>query len=153
MRAILTMTSMLALLAVGCAPPQPDPPVNPGICGDHEFDEIELGLKITSELGNFEFELMKMLPLEPGEGFNNWDLSVVDLREAGDGVRDDLVLSFQPYMPDHDHGPAATTGTFEDGLYLTGNMDFFMPGYWQVTVDIDDGTESPDTLFYDLCIE
>ncbi|MEM9489707.1 MAG: hypothetical protein AAGC55_11210, partial [Myxococcota bacterium] len=61
------------------------------------------------------------------------------------------------WMPDHGHGtntPAAITEMADgDGEYMVTPIDLWMPGYWELTISIDDGAGLADEVVFSTCIE
>jgi hypothetical protein len=85
-------------------------------------------------------------------GLGDW---VVNVTEATGGAPADVVMTAErPFMPRHGHGatttPPVTPGSA--GMFTVTKMDFFMPGYWQVVLDLQPPGGTADTLTYAVCI-
>jgi len=75
----------------------------------------------------------------PLNTIHSWTLTVTDKKgEAIDGA--EIILSAD--MPEHLHGmttrPVITAGT-SPGHYKVEGMNFHMPGWWEITLDISKG--------------
>jgi hypothetical protein len=58
-------------------------------------------------------------------------------------------MSVTPFMPDHDHGSGKTvkiTPLTEPGQYQLEPVNMWMPGLWEVTVEVD-GANSDRAVF------
>lgn len=123
---------------------------NHGNDGDVDVDAYTAGMTKTSSGG-----LKVSLTAEPGPpdvGDNTWTLRVVD---ADDAPVDGATVTLTPFMPAHGHGtnPADYSGTFtEDGTYVVGPFDLFMPGAWETTVSVDAG-DGAETVKFAFALE
>ena len=87
----------------------------------------------------------------PLNGVHSWRLSLQD--KQGQPVTDaniDLTVD----MPEHLHGMTTVPlvqETETPGLYLVRGMNFHMPGYWEVTLDIS-GAGSRHLLRFNLIV-
>jgi len=62
-------------------------------------------------------------------------------------------LTITPWMPDHQHGAGAYTPKVQEmtnGQYDVQEINTWMPGYWEVTVDATVGTVH-DSAVYKFC--
>ena len=75
--------------------------------------------------------------------------------DSGGAPVDGATLEVTPFMPDHGHGTsinAVVTPSGSNGEYDVTPVNMWMPGYWEVTVDIDDqGTA--DSAVFKVCID
>ncbi|WP_164658080.1 FixH family protein [Tropicibacter sp. Alg240-R139] len=74
----------------------------------------------------------------PLNGVHSWRLSLQD-KQGQPVTGADIVLTAD--MPEHLHGMTTTPqvqDTQTPGLYLVRGMNFHMPGYWEVTLDISE---------------
>lgn len=120
--------------------------------GTSGADVYTAGMEKPGEQGRFRVQLVEAQPGPPDRGDNVWTLAVND--EAGMPVSD-AVVELHPYMPQHGHGttpPDYTAAAQGDGTYVAGPFDLFMPGLWEVTVDItgSDGTEDRAVFAFDI---
>ncbi len=148
---------MMALRAIsvllGCGDDESDPDANSTICAtETRADTYEAGLEKVGK-GGLKTKLLAAEPAPPAKGDNSWTLQVLDAASAPlDGVSIDV----KPFMPDHGH-PAPITPTVKaqgsDGSYLIESINLAMPGLWEVTLDLDDGAGTTDSVVYAFCIE
>lgn len=100
----------------------------------------------------FEMRLVESQPAPPAKGDNIWTVQLLD--DTGAAV-DGATLSAVPFMPDHGHGTpitAETTPMGADGMYEIAPINLWMPGIWDVTVDID-ASGTTDQVVYTFCID
>lgn len=114
-----------------------------------EVDTYADGMNKTGEAG-LTFTLVSADPAPPDVGENTWTVRVTD--GAGAAV-DGASVTVTPFMPAHDHGtsPAEYSGAFiEDGTYVVGPFNLFMPGTWELTVAVE-GDGGDEVVFaFDL---
>jgi len=86
----------------------------------------------------------------PRVGDNDWRLTVKD---AGGNPLTNATLALSAFMPDHGHGFAKVPVVTElgGGDYDANPVNFNMPGYWEVTVDVRKGPLDEKVVFK-LCI-
>ena len=99
----------------------------------------------------YKVKLMTSTPAPPSKGNNTWALQLLD---SGDTPIDGATLDVTPFMPDHGHGTpigTAVTPGGSNGEYSAEPVNLWMPGYWEVTVDIDDGGTT-DSVVFKTCI-
>lgn len=87
----------------------------------------------------------------PLNGVHSWRLSLQD-KHGQPVVGVDIDLSAD--MPEHLHGMTTkpvVQETDRPGLYLIRGMNFHMPGYWEVTLDIS-GANSRYLLRFNLIV-
>lgn len=92
-------------------------------------------------------------PAPPDVGINAWTLEVTDA--AGAPLADGSVL-LTPFMPLHGHGttPEDFSATSNgDGTWAGLEMDLFMPGLWEITVDATDASMATDSVVFRFCLE
>lgn len=112
-------------------------------------DDYALGLAKTGERWTVTF--VEALPAPPTRGDNTWTMRVTDA--AGAPVPG-LELSVSPFMPDHMHGTTVETVVMEigDGKYALDPVNLFMPGLWEVTLEL--GSESSeDEVTFAFCVD
>jgi hypothetical protein len=92
------------------------------------------------------------VPAPPTKGDNTWTLTVSDLSDV---PLDGLTIDSTPFMPDHGHGTplqeTVTAGT-APGEYVMAPVNLWMPGYWEVSIDLS-GTGVDDQVIYKVCID
>lgn len=112
------------------------------------------GMSIDSTDSVWTLTLVDASPAPPDKGKNYW---LVELEATGDTTPvDGATMSVQEFMPDHGHGstpPLPTvTPTGDPGQYTIDDIDLWMPGYWEVRVDVDKDS-STDRVVFPFCIE
>lgn len=100
--------------------------------------------------GHLKLAIMDATPAPPGRGNNTWMVAVTD--DAGKPV-DNATLSAKSCMPKHGHcatvKPVITP--MGGGNYQLTPLDLFMPGLWQVTINVA-GTQTDQAVF-SFCVE
>jgi hypothetical protein len=92
----------------------------------------------------------------PAVGFSTFTMTLAD---AHGGVPTGVTMTAEkPYMPFHAHS-AATAPTVTDegaGTFVITNIDFFMLGYFQITVNLriggDGGVTVADSIVLGICV-
>jgi hypothetical protein len=117
-------------------------------------DDYVAGLSRTGD-GTIEVVLVESTPAPPAKGNNTWHLRVLD--SAGTPL-DGLTVQVTPFMPDHGHGTPVTTEVTElaePGEYEVALVNLWMPGLWEVTVEVDDPAQAEvsDSVVFRFCIE
>ena len=100
--------------------------------------------------GKLSVELTSAQPAPPLRGTNTWTVRVRD--EKGDLVSGASV-AVKLLMPDHGHGstvqPSVTPQS--DGSIRIDPLYFFMPGLWQITLEVTAGADT-DTAVFTFCV-
>lgn len=110
------------------------------------------GFELSGDEG-LDLAFQSANPMPPATGDNTWVVSLTDA--GGDpvtGAADDIVVT--PHMPDHGHGTpvAVQVSEEDDGVYQLAPVNTFMPGYWQITFELESDALS-DTLVFGVCVE
>lgn len=146
---------VLSLPVSGCS--KADPATDAGVEEDGGFvltcqndSRVEAwapNLSFASSDGAMKVTLLQSTPAPPAQGLNSWSIKVTD---GSGNPLPNLSLQLVPYMPDHHHGPSVTPEITSngDGTYSITNIDYFMPGVWQNT--LQDGTS--ESAVIDFCI-
>lgn len=146
------LMGVCAAFGVGCADPVED---NSELRCDAETradvyapDMIRMG-----DDGVLRIRLIESIPGPPEKGDNHF---TVELLEAdADVAIPDADMSVTPFMPDHNHGtpiaPVVTTGA-KAGQYEIDRLNLWMPGLWEVRIDID-AQGSTDQVVFSFCVE
>ncbi len=94
--------------------------------------------------------LVDAAPAPPVPGLNVFVLRIEDLE--GNTIHG-AELTVSEYMPQHHHGSPSepVSEQLENGTYEVSGIEFTMPGYWEITIDVATG-ELEDTVRLDLCI-
>jgi len=101
----------------------------------------------------YTVQLMSATPAPPAKGNNSWRIHVADpTQTAADG----LGIDVNPYMPAHGHSTpieAVVTPTGDPGEYTLDPVNLFMPGIWEVTLELSSGGSAVDSVVYTFCID
>ena len=121
-------------------------------CADEDrADTYVAGLEKVGQNG-LKTRLVDSVPAPPAEGNNAWVLQVLD---DSDTPLDNATVTIFPFMPDHGHGTtieAVITPKGSDGEYDIDPVNLRMPGFWEVTIDLEQGGTT-DQVVYKFCIE
>ncbi len=94
-------------------------------------------------------ELLSADPSPPGLQLNTWTFQVLD---AQNNPVTGATVALVPWMPDHGHGPSVNPVVTASGsTYTVNNIDFFMPGVWQLTFNITNGGVKDEAVI-DFCV-
>jgi hypothetical protein len=114
-------------------------------------DDYSLGLTHAGAWAQVEFVAAE--PSPPSRGDNTWTVRV---RDQAATARADLTIGVSPFMPDHGHGSSVRCDVEageEPGTYVLTPVNFFMPGLWQVTLQIDASDEPEDDVMFSFCVD
>ncbi|HET6585249.1 MAG TPA: FixH family protein [Nannocystaceae bacterium] len=114
-------------------------------------DHYALGLRKVGSA--FTVQFVDALPAPPARGDNTWRVMVTD--DGGAGLSD-LALGATPFMPDHGHGTTvATTVTpgAVPGEYVLDPVNLFMPGLWEVTLEMTTPDATTDEVVFRFCVD
>ncbi|HEY0189690.1 MAG TPA: hypothetical protein VGC42_01115 [Kofleriaceae bacterium] len=117
-------------------------------------DTYVAGLEKPGTGGLLDFKLMTADPSPPARFLNNWVVQV-DAMTNGTPM-DGVSMVVTPFMPDHQHGAGAYKVKVApvdgaSGQYSLTDINTWMPGYWEITIDATAGTMH-DTAVYKFCI-
>jgi len=112
------------------------------------------GMSVDSTDGIWSLTLIDASPAPPDKGNNDW---LVELEATGSTTPvDGATMTVQEFMPDHGHGapppPPLVTPTADPGRYTIENINLWMPGYWEVRIDVDSDSTT-DRVIFPFCIE
>lgn len=152
------LTPLVAMACLALAPACSDEghmvePDDNSCDAESRADTIVAGLEKAGE-GAMRVVLVEATPASPAKGDNDWRIQVFD---AADNTLEGLTVGVKPWMPDHGHGanrPAVVTEIEgATGEYMLSPLNLWMPGYWEITIDLDDGDGTVDEVMFPLCIE
>jgi hypothetical protein len=108
------------------------------------------GLTRTSASGAWQAVLVTSEPGPPVKGTNTWTMKVLD---GAGAAHEDVTVTARTFMPDHNHGSTikAHVTPMGAGIYRVTPLYLYMPGLWQVTLDLD-VPGSPDSIMFPICI-
>ena len=117
------------------------------VCGDETRSQTYVeGVTAASE-SDYSVQLMSADPAPPNVNENLWALYITDGSDMG---VEGCTATLTPFMPDHGHGSSATPSWVErsdEAGYYDTDVLFIMPGYWEVTVELDCGGDVSEHLF------
>jgi hypothetical protein len=118
-------------------------------CADEtRDDEFVLGLMKPGESSRYEFKLVSSDPAPPARTDNRFVLELSTMAAPVTPVAG-AELSVIPFMPDHAHGsgdPVVVTPMTEAGRYELYPVNLWMPGLWEVTMQVK-GAQSDRAVF------
>jgi hypothetical protein len=155
MRVSLVLASLLVLGACSSQPPTGNGAgqQQASICdNDPRGMTYAIGLSATSAHGSMKASFVDATPAPPAKNENSWTLKLTDTH--GNPITG-ATLAVAPFMPDHGHGPPALPLWMEmgGGTYVINQIDFFMPGIWQVTFTITPTSGPADSLVFTFCVD
>jgi hypothetical protein len=104
------------------------------------------------ESDDLQLRMLEYSPDPPAVGDNSWLVELSDHEgNTLPGLADAIIVT--PFMPDHGHGTPVAVGVEEgaDGEYRLAPINTFMPGLWQVGVELEGGAFAP--LEFGVCVE
>jgi hypothetical protein len=123
-------------------------------------DTYAVGLQHEGVNTAYVFTMMSAVPAPPARNLNTWVIQIT--WEATGKPVTGASLTVTPFMPDHQHGPGDITPqvmelTTTPGQYQISDINTWMPGYWEITVDAivpgTSGNESvEDSAVFKFCI-
>ncbi len=137
----------------GMDPPDEDPvdEVEVRDCStETRADTYVLGMrKSGASLG---VSIIEATPAPPSRGDNLWRVRV----QGADGTGQAATVEVDPFMPDHNHGSSIRAHVTADevvGEYRIEPVNLFMPGLWEITLDLtlEDGTA--DAVVFRFCVD
>lgn len=145
----LLIAALISQTSCGSDGHDPDEPVD--CASETRADNIVSGLEKTGSRGEVTFRLMGTSPAPPKRPDNNW---VVRLESNG-APAEGAAVAVKLYMPDHEHGtgvkpiigPAGTAGE-----YKLDQLNLWMPGLWEVTIEATPSGGTKDSAVFRVCI-
>jgi hypothetical protein len=160
---IIVMVGLGSLLAVGCGSSSDsvdaDTATTYNCAADTRGEVYTPGMAQAGVGMLYDFKLMTATPPPAivGDGNNEW---VVEIDQMANGVVGDPVsgvaadITVTPYMPDHKHGsPIAVevTAASAPGQYTLNPINLWMPGLWETTITLTQGTTF-DKVVFSFCL-
>jgi len=107
--------------------------------------------------GLLDFTLISADPAPPARNLNTWLLQINSMSSGAVGApASGATMTVTPFMPDHQHGAGAYTVEVtpmpDAGQYQLSNINTWMPGYWEITIDAQVGAVR-DTVVFKFCIQ
>ena len=143
---------LLSVLAACGGDPGVDAPVN---CADETRAEpFVVGVDKAAMGGKMDFKMVTATPAPPARYQNAWTVLVSAMNNNVVGAPlTGAAIQVTPYMPDHMHGNGIPVTVTEGagGMYTFDPLYLGMPGYWEITLDVDTGA-TQDRVVYKICI-
>jgi YtkA-like len=111
-----------------------------------------VGLESKAQDGAVTVRFVDAQPAPPAKGNNIWTVEVLDAHGA---PIDGATIVTTAYMPDHGHYSSikpTSTPTGSPGTYTVTPVNLFMPGIWQVTLQVEPPQGAPDSVVFTFCI-
>ena len=153
------LSSVIVVVASGCGGGDPPPDADEALAcvTSMRGDVYTVGLEKPGIGGLLDFKLMSADPAPPARNLNTW---VIQINSMSSGVVGDpannAVMTVTPFMPDHQHGAGAyrvqVDAMPDAGQYKLSQINTWMPGYWEVTIDAQVSAVS-DRVVYKFCIQ
>lgn len=123
-----------------------------GCADDPRVTPYLVGMEAKSGDGALTVTFMDADPAPPSKGDNVWMLKIEDA--AGAAVND-ATLSTEAFMPDHGHSSTAVPAiTFKgEGAYEIDGLDLFMPGVWEITIDVAPPGGTVQSVLFTFCVQ
>jgi hypothetical protein len=126
-------------------------PIAPG--SDVIVSPFQTNMAALSSNSSVQVVLVESNPSPPPvEVQTTWTIQVND--GSGNPLPNATVAVPLPYMPFHGHytdqQPSVQQGS--NGQWTISNLYFFMPGVWQITVQVTNNSDVEDVLFH-LCLD
>ncbi len=146
---------MVAGCGGGDAPPDADEALACITSG--RGDIYAVGLEHPGVGGLLDFKLMSADPAPPARNLNTWVIQVNSMSGGVVGApATGASMTVTPFMPDHQHGAGAykvqVDAMPDAGQYKLSQINTWMPGYWEITIDVQAGAVH-DTVVYKFCIQ
>jgi hypothetical protein len=155
MRALVRSTVPL-LLVLGCDPaaeedPAADPEPAARDCAiETRADDYALGMRRSGD--RLAVAILDATPAPPSRGDNTWRVRIED--DAG--LPQPATIEVSTFMPDHQHGSsiaAQVEPTEATGEFVISPVNFFMPGLWEVTLDLQQEDGADDAVVFRFCVD
>jgi hypothetical protein len=153
-----SLVGLLAISSLGACGSEPshhhDEPVN--CAAEQNIDDFVLGMQKAGMDGVLGLELVSATPAPPARGDNDWLVRIHTLEDGGafGELVDGADIEVTPFMPAHQHGTGVVTEVLpqsSSGQYLLKPVNLWMPGVWEVTIDVTSDAGS-DTFVLRACI-
>lgn len=152
----------LAVLAAACHGGQTGPDADEARACETSMrgDTFAVGLKHAGMNGLYDFTLVSANPPTPSrQQLGTWVIQIswdANPSQAITGAS----LTVSPFMPDHQHGPGAYTPQVQElpspappGQYQISDINTWMPGYWEITIDAMTPDMVKDTAVFKVCVD
>jgi hypothetical protein len=114
-------------------------------------DTYALGLEKSGASVRLAFR--DALPAPPDRGDNTWTIALLD----ADGTPvEGAQIGVEPFMPDHMHGTSIEAQVMPGeapGEYVIDRLNLFMPGLWDVTLNVALADGATDQVVFSFCVD
>jgi hypothetical protein len=121
-------------------------------------DTFAVGLEHKGVNTVYDFKLMSADPATPSRQERGTWVIQINWEATGAPVTG-ASLTVNPFMPDHQHGPGAYTPQVQElpapappGQYRISDINTWMPGYWEITIDAMTPDKIEDTAVFKVCV-
>jgi hypothetical protein len=157
MRPLVLSAGLVVMTACGGSDGPPDADEALACLASGRGDVYVVGLEHPGVGGLLDFKLMSADPAPPARNLNTWIIQVNSMSSGVVGAPStDASIFVTPYMPDHQHGAGAykvkVAPMPDAGQYQLSQINTWMPGYWEITIDVTAGAVH-DSVVYKFCIQ
>lgn len=156
MRPLPLLLATLSVAACGGSSGPPDADEALACFNAGRGDTYVAGLERASAGARLDFKLMSAMPSPPGFNNNTWIVQINEMSSGAVGAPvSGATLRVTPFMPDHQHGTqirAVVEPMPTAGQYKLSPINLWMPGYWEITIDVQTATVH-DSVVYKFCIQ
>jgi hypothetical protein len=121
-------------------------------CEAEQRDEQYLAGMQKVGPGGVQVTLVSATPAPPGRDDNTWE---VELAQGGAPLVG-ATVAVRPFMPDHQHGTSVAVVVTPDpttaGRYELSPLNLWMPGLWEITIDVTPAGGTRDSVVFRFCI-
>jgi hypothetical protein len=131
----------------------PDAPVDCAL--ETRAEPFVVGVDKAAVGGKLDFKMISATPAPPARQSNSWTILVSSMNNNVIGAPvTGAAIQVNPWMPDHQHSNGIPVGVTEmaGGMYTLDPLFLGMPGYWEITLDVDAGAGVQDSVVYKICI-
>jgi hypothetical protein len=159
---LATPASVAALVAAfgaaGCGGGHAGPDANEALACEtsKRGDTFAVGLEHMGMNAAYKFTLMSADPATPSRQQRGTWVIQINWEATGAPVTG-ASLTVSPFMPDHQHGPGAYTPQIQalptPGQYQISDINTWMPGYWEITIDAMTPDKVEDSAVFKVCVD
>jgi hypothetical protein len=153
----ILIPALLAATLAACGGDDDDTAVDPDASVDCSLvmagqDEYTPGMEKIGDNG-YTVRLLTSVPGPPVRGDNAWTVLVLDDTQTAAGG---ITIDVDPFMPQHGHPTpieAVVTEVGDPGEYTLDPVNLFMPGVWEVTIELSEADTLVDDVMFAFCID
>ena len=142
----------LSLFAAACSGGGDDGDETVNCAEEDRDDTYVAGLAKNGQMGKLTFTLVEATPAPPARYDNTWILQLTSVGAAAPVTGAAMIVT--PWMPDHQHrSPSAVVvePLPEAGKYKLEPVNLWMPGFYETTIEAQDG-QNVDKAVFKFCI-